>query len=351
MAKKYRSSGSNHWLAYIVIAILAATATWQFWPDGDPGDADNPKDDTNANASHSVTLVGKDIRIDSAKTQPGAKSEPEALKKYQDGNAAFAAKEHLKARTLLSEAVFLGGLAEPLAEQARNKLTYLAEVTLFSSTFDPKDPYTMKYKFKDGELPAIVERQQRLHIPTQLMVQVNNLIDAGKFRAGASYKLIKGPFHAVVYKSMYKMDLYLHRGEDKLPPVFIKRYEVGLGKHNSTPVGMWRLGCGALRTPDGKRERGKLYRARWNPPPNSSDRVSIEYNMPGYPFGRKGLWISLVGLDKNTKKLIDYGIHSTDDPSSIGKQASMGCVRMRDNDIQEVYDRLYEKWSKVQIVP
>ncbi len=189
-------------------------------------------------------------------------------------------------------------------------------------------------------------------MPSQLIVQVNRLTDGSKFLADADYKLIKGPFHAIVYKSIYKMDLILHRREENLPPVFIKRYDVGLGQNNSTPVGMWRLGCGALvdeRT--GKRERGKLRHAAWNPPPNATQRLRIEYNMPGYPFGAKGLWISLIGTDENTKPLIDYGIHSTDNQASIGTQSSMGCVRMRDADIQDIYDRLYEKWSTVRIVP
>jgi len=73
--------------------------------------------------------------------------------------------------------------------------------------------------------------------------------------------------------------------------------------------------------------------------------------MPGYPFGRKAMWISLVGVDENTRKLTDYGIHSTDDESTISKQSSLGCIRMRDKDIQEIYERLYEKWSTVETLP
>jgi hypothetical protein len=346
---------------YVFIAALAAIATWQFWPAGQPDNPEGPDSfgpgavsngiPTTRRSPNNVTRVDRTVRTDNTTTRPGARSKPEALKKFKAGNVAFDAEKYLEARGLLSEVLFAGGLAESLAEEARSKLAYIADVTLFARTIDPRDPYTMRYKFKSGDLAATVERQQQLHVPSQLLVKINRLADGSKFLAGANYKLIKGPFHAVVYKSIYKMDLYLHRQQENLPPVFIKRYSVGLGQNNSTPVGMWRLGCGALTTADGKRERGKLLRAAWNPPPNSIQRLRIEYNMPGYPFGQKGMWISLVGLDENTKKLIDYGIHSTDDETSIGKQASMGCVRMGDDDIQEVYDRLYEKWSTVQIVP
>ena len=33
-----------------------------------------------------------------------------------------------------------------------------------------------------------------------------------------------------------------------------------------------------------------------------------------------------------------YGIHGTDHPESIGKAASHGCVRLRNEDIEKLYD-------------
>ncbi|WP_026689628.1 L,D-transpeptidase family protein [Alteribacter aurantiacus] len=47
---------------------------------------------------------------------------------------------------------------------------------------------------------------------------------------------------------------------------------------------------------------------------------------PGGPFG--ALWLSL------SKK--SYGIHGTNDPSSIGQAVSRGCVRMFNNDVLEL---------------
>jgi len=340
MAKNYYNRRNRNWGIYIAIAAIAAAATWRFWPTGQAEDQNGP-----------MPIGVKRTNNNQSTPPPVGKSSPEPLKKYQAGIAAFDKQKNLEARGLLSEAVISGGLADNLATDAREKLAYLSEVTLFAPTIDPRDPYTVRYTFKPGDLPAIVERRLRLHVPDQLLVRINRLPDALKFQAGADYKLIKGPFHAIVYKSIFKLDLHLHRKEDNLPAVFIKRYDVGLGRNNSTPAGRWRLGCGALVNAKGKRERGKLLRAPWDPPPNSGLKYKVEYNMPGYPFGRKGMWISLVGLDEHNKKLTDYGIHSTDDESTIGKQSSLGCIRMRDNDIQEVYDRLYEKWSTVEILP
>ncbi|KGR76683.1 L,D-transpeptidase family protein [Ureibacillus sinduriensis] len=47
---------------------------------------------------------------------------------------------------------------------------------------------------------------------------------------------------------------------------------------------------------------------------------------PGGPFGT--MWMS---LSKQS-----YGIHGTNDPDSIGKAVSKGCIRMYNNDVEEL---------------
>ncbi len=47
---------------------------------------------------------------------------------------------------------------------------------------------------------------------------------------------------------------------------------------------------------------------------------------PGGPFG--SMWLSL------SKE--HYGIHGTNDPSSIGKAVSRGCIRMHNHDVEEL---------------
>ena len=36
----------------------------------------------------------------------------------------------------------------------------------------------------------------------------------------------------------------------------------------------------------------------------------------------------------------DYAIHGTNDPSSIGGFVSYGCIRMHNNDITDLFDRV-----------
>lgn len=60
-------------------------------------------------------------------------------------------------------------------------------------------------------------------------------------------------------------------------------------------------------------------------PPGTYIIVNREPN-PGGPFG--AMWLSLSKSG--------YGIHGTNDPSSIGKAVSLGCIRMFNKDVLEL---------------
>lgn len=55
--------------------------------------------------------------------------------------------------------------------------------------------------------------------------------------------------------------------------------------------------------------------------------INKAYN-PGGPFGARWLGLSRRG----------YGIHGTNNPSSIGKAVSNGCIRMHNKDVIELYN-------------
>ena len=57
----------------------------------------------------------------------------------------------------------------------------------------------------------------------------------------------------------------------------------------------------------------------------------------------------MTGTDGNAIGKQSYGIHGTIDPDSIGKQASMGCIRMKNEDISQVFELLIEGKSTVLV--
>ncbi|MGA3023309.1 MAG: L,D-transpeptidase [Bryobacteraceae bacterium] len=51
---------------------------------------------------------------------------------------------------------------------------------------------------------------------------------------------------------------------------------------------------------------------------------------PANPLGTRWLGLSIRG----------YGIHGTNVPQSIGKYASHGCIRMRNKDVEDLFERV-----------
>ena len=68
---------------------------------------------------------------------------------------------------------------------------------------------------------------------------------------------------------------------------------------------------------------------------------------PENPIGEH--WIGIKGLESHNKDLDGFGIHGTVEPDSIGRQESMGCVRMLPDDVKLVYEILTEPSSTIEI--
>lgn len=66
------------------------------------------------------------------------------------------------------------------------------------------------------------------------------------------------------------------------------------------------------------------------PTPLGNWRIVQKTKNPGGPFGTRWMKISVPWGG--------YGIHGTDNPSSIGRAASHGCIRMYNEDVNELYD-------------
>ena len=67
---------------------------------------------------------------------------------------------------------------------------------------------------------------------------------------------------------------------------------------------------------------------------------------PGNPLGARALYLfDEVKRDKDT----EYRIHGTDDPTSIGKAMSSGCIRLLNRDIIDLYRRV-NRGTKVVVL-
>jgi lipoprotein-anchoring transpeptidase ErfK/SrfK len=242
--------------------------------------------------------------------------------------AKFEAGDLMAARALLNEALVLERLSAADTASARDLLKQINDQVIFSRKIFRGDTQVVSYTVQPGEtLGKIAHRHQTTW---ELICRINGIADPRRVKANQTLKLIRGPVHAVVSKSGYTLDLYL--GAPGGPgSMFITALPVGLGKDDSTPLGTWKV-LNKLKNPTYYSPRGEGI---------------IGADDPANPLGE--YWLGLEGVDSSTADKASYGIHGTIEPDSIGKSESMGCIRLRDEDIRMVYEMLVAKESLVLV--
>ena len=247
-----------------------------------------------------------------------------------EGRSRFAAGKLLEARDLVNGPLAGGRLRGPDAAAARQLLTEINQVVVFSPRRFVDDKWGGTYSVQSGD--RLDRIGARYGLTSALLMRLNNISDARRLRAGATIKVLKGPFHAVVSKGEFRLDLYLG-APGGTESVYVAGFPVGLGKDDSTPRGKW------LVEPQKKIKNPVYYSPR--------GEGIIDADDPKNPLGE--YWIGLAGTDGDAVGKSSYGIHGTIDPDSIGKQASMGCVRMRNEDVAIVFEALAEGKSTVVV--
>jgi hypothetical protein len=252
--------------------------------------------------------------------------------RIQAGVDLLARNKLVEGRLVLSEALLSGRLNAEDDAWVRDRLAELGERMVFSPEIVPGDPFAMPYAIQSGDALSRLPRKLGLQVDWRLIQRINRISQPHRIRVGQRLKLVTGPFHAIVDKSDYRMDILLGEGRER---VYVCSFPIGLGEYNSTPEGRFRV-----------RSESKLINPQWT---NPRTRELFLADDPENPIGEH--WIGLEGAEEHLEQVEGYGIHGTIEPESIGRQASMGCVRMRADDVALVYAMLVERVSTVTIRP
>ncbi|EJW11596.1 putative ErfK/YbiS/YcfS/YnhG precursor protein [Rhodovulum sp. PH10] len=109
------------------------------------------------------------------------------------------------------------------------------------------------------------------------------------------------------------------------------RYSIGVGREGFTWSGVERI-TRMREWPD------------WTPPPEMVRRQPYLPRFmaggPGNPMGARALYLG------NTV----YRIHGTNDPTTIGKRVSSGCIRLDNEDVKDLFARV-KTGAKVVVMP
>jgi LysM repeat protein len=185
---------------------------------------------------------------------------------------------------------------------------------------------------KKGDTLSQIAKRNEVQADWRVLMRMNGLRNERDLRVGKTLKLPTAAFHAEVSKRDYRIYLYAGEGPNR---VMVGAYDVGLGEFDSTPTGVFMV-----------RPRSKLINPEWRNPRTG------EYFFPDDPKNPIGeRWVGLVGVEQANSGIKGYGIHGTVDPSSIGQQQSMGCVRMLSPGLDIVYELLTEPNSTILIRP
>ncbi len=345
MARR-RKSNRGGWIVLLIL-IAAGVGVYYFGPWGNPASGDPNNPDGNGTLTGGGRKGGgndeNDIRhpgglhfvvYDGNEPSP-AKAQAGIIEAMRIRN-----EEPIRARGLLRDALNYGQLPPSEAGRVREALQDLVNRTIFNNSayVNPRDAYTVGYTMQAGEYLAnsggkkgVISRLN-LWVPAEGQVMANGIRSATKLRAGQTYKLLKGPCHAVVHKDQRVMDIYLR-------DLFVKRMPVAIGKPETpTPEGTFLI-------------VQKVAGSSYYPPVGRGGRVS----RPGdedYPLDPHGYFMKIAGIGDTRVAASDgYAIHGTNEPESIGTAASLGCVRLGPEDIQWAWNMLYETKATVTILP
>lgn len=211
-------------------------------------------------------------------------------------------------------------------QAVKAQLADLSKKWLFNRDTYTGDTLTSTYKVQPGDLLSQVAKQYK--VPYEILMTINNIKRPENLLAGETIKVINGPFHAIVYRLTFTLDLYLGN------KTYVKSYKVGLGEQDmETPTGKWRVRTG-----------GRLIKPTWTDPITGRTYVADDSD---YPLGSR--WIALEGLEGNAKGRTGFAIHGTKEPKTIGTRSSRGCIRLLNGEAIELYDMLTPGLSEVRV--
>ncbi len=216
---------------------------------------------------------------------------------YEKSRIYRASQEPLKAKTVLKRISFL------IKEE-------LEELNLSIIQSDAQTAETVIHEIQSGD--TLGKIAQKYQTTVELIKKRNNLAD-DVIKPGQSLSIWAGIFNIVIEKSTNILWLM---SNDKI----VKSYLVSTGKEDSTPVGDFTI-------------VERLVDPVWY--------HDGEVVQPGPDNWLGKRWL---GFDKK-----GYGIHGTVQPHLIGTSVSSGCIRMKNEDVEELFP-LIPRGTKVSII-
>ncbi|MFQ5687724.1 MAG: L,D-transpeptidase family protein [Candidatus Scalindua sp.] len=257
-----------------------------------------------------VKVLKKAVITDKKKEEKKKKDEGrKGLHSYKLVSEYLKNGKKYEARNELSD-LYFAETDKARRVEIKNKLDELNAELVFSR--EP-GPDAIIYVVRPGD--SLIGIASEFNTNYEFIVRINNK-HRTSIRVGERLKILKGNVTVLVDKSDFTLTLLLDGH-------FIKQYPVGTGKSDKTPEGKFVVD-------------NKLINPVWYSP----DGI-YQFGDPKNVLGTR--WIGF----EDKKGLYGYGIHGTAEPDSIGKEMSNGCIRLRNEDIEDLFDYVKVKMTVV----
>lgn len=256
-------------------------------------------------------------------TQPAAQPAPDAQPQQNAQHALadqliqlqqlVAQNQRVKARTLALSIIANPAVVEYDAtwRQTAQIISDINKQFMYSKDYCPEKK---TYEIQSGDV--LVRIAYRLKTTVQALMALNKISDPRRLYVGRKITYIDGSWSIKVSKSQFLLTLYRN---DQLYRIF----KVGIGKDDRTPIGTFKI-------------KDKVIHPAWDSP----DEGRIPYGDPRNILGTR--WMGLEATGNTSQSHIGYGIHGTTLPDTVGTPSSAGCVRLKNDDVDDLYNFIPE---------
>ncbi len=303
------------WICVVSVLSNISTDTTAGIPDSKVSEEINPKSPLLlAKKEEDVVIYKKDIIIrsdelksDSKKDAEGSKTNEKPASKKPEIISLDIVDKYLKegkkyeARNILSD-FFINKKFPEKQKEIRELLDKLNEELIFSPL---PSPDASVYTVQPGDVLAKIARQFNTNY--ELIMKINGKAP-NRLNIGDQLKILTGKTKILISKSDFTLTLLQNDH-------YVKQYRIAIGKNDKTPIGTFEV-------------KNKMKEPVWYSP-----------NGGVFPYGHKEniLGTRWIGF-KDKPNLYGFGIHGTTQPETVGTASSNGCIRMLNNDVEELYD-------------
>ncbi|MBF0243753.1 MAG: L,D-transpeptidase family protein [Planctomycetes bacterium] len=192
-------------------------------------------------------------------------------------------------------------------EEVQDEMLGLIDKTWARILANPKgyEGLLVFHDVKYGEFLSVIAKKYEVY--SERIQRINGIENSNMLRAGQRLKILKGRCRIVVDKERFRLAIYLQ-------DILFKHYKVGIGKDGKTPRITTAVSSSLAKEP---------------PYSDPKTHEILPFGHPGNPIGTR--WIGFTMGQ-------GYGIHGTNQPETIGTESSNGCIRLKNSDVEDLYD-------------